>query len=406
MLFVICWSGTIAVLGHEIDWLLNPALRVEPAAQPGKPSWSAVVEAAQAAVPGHRVTALKLPEGPRDAAELLAEDGTGGLTRVYVDPHTARVQGTTSYFNVQRFFRSLHMNLFVNAGAWGYLAVGAFSFVLLASLATALVFYRRWWCRFLVMKTSRGLRVLLSDVHKTGGLWSLWFVLLMGITGAWYFIEAAGISPEYPEAPEFPKDAHARRPLDELLQQAQVQWPDLEVRNIWLPGSYLGEVLELQGQADALLVRDRANRLFIDPATGAALARQQGSELDAAARWVDTADPLHFGNFAGLGVKLVWFAFGIVLSGLSLTGAYLHVQRLERSPHPHRSRGAVIASHVASALLLGIAAWGGWREIFAYGPLVNGVRQWPEVPAAVIFFIVAWLVLTATILVVWARKLR
>jgi uncharacterized iron-regulated membrane protein len=406
MLFVICWSGTVAVLSHEIDWLLDPALRVRPSASP--PRWAGVVAAAQRAVPGQKVTTLTLPAGPRDAAQLWAEDAHGVVTRLYVDPATARVQGARSYFNVQRFFRSFHMNLFFNAGPWGYLVVCAFALPLLASMVTALVFYKRWWQRLLALKFDRGVRIFVSDLHKTGGLWGLWFIAVMALTGFWYFIEAAGVVSAYPQTPVFapqPRTA-AGLPLDEVLVRARAHWPALEVRNITLPGGCYGDVIELEGQAGDLLVRDRANKLFLDPTSGEALARHRAAELSLAARWVDTADPLHFGDFAGLGAKLVWFAFGLALSALSLSGAYLQVQRLRRKHAGLHRRPAVIAAYAVSAVLLAASAAGGWTEIRQYGPELDGARQWPLVPLPVIVFIGGWVMVTLGVLAAWVRSIR
>lgn len=404
MLFVICWSGTVAVFSHEIDWLLNPALRVAPAPA-AAPSWGKVVAAAQQAVPGQKVTTLLLPPGPRDAAQLWSRDEHGTITRIYVDPASAQVQGTTSYFNVQRFFRSFHMNLFFNTGAWGYLVVCSLALPLLASMVTALVFYKRWWQRWLAIKLDRGWHVFWSDLHKTSGLWSLWFVAVMALTAAWYFIEAAGIVPDYPQPPRLNATAAVLR-LDDALSHVRSTWPELEVRRVTLPGGYYGDVLELEGQAGEVLVRDRANKLFVDPASGSELARQRAADLSLAARWVDTADPLHFGDFAGLGVKAVWFGFGLLLSGLCLTGAYLHVQRLKRKHAGTARRPAVVAAYAVSALLLIASAVGGWVEIRKYGPLVDGVRHWPVVPLPVAAFVATWGAATLVILWIWVRKLR
>ena len=53
----------------------------------------------------------------------------------------------------------------------------------------------------------------------------------------------------------------------------------------------------------------------------------RAEDLDMLERWSHTADPLHFGNFGGLTSKLIWFVFGISLSALIPTGAYLWVRR-------------------------------------------------------------------------------
>ena len=74
------------------------------------------------------------------------------------------------------------------------------------------------------------------------------------------------------------------------------------------------------------------------------------------------ADPLHFGDFGGLWSQIPWFLFGIVLSGLSLTGAYLHVKRQRRRGET-RLRTPIFLSYAATLAILVVSARYGWLEI-------------------------------------------
>ena len=402
LLFVICWSGTVAVLAHEIDWLLDARLRAAPAAAPM--SWSRLEASVRAAHPDAEAVTLHAPLQSGFAAVAVVDTPRQSMLRVYLDPATGRVQGETSYFNVQRFFRSLHMSFFDfgSGRLWGYWFVGAFSLVLLAMAVTPLVFYRRWWRGFFTLKTGRGARVFWSDAHKLAGVWSLLFAFLMALTGAWYLVEFFDVDLGYPALEPMEAAPAARLlPLDETVARAQAGWPSLRVTSVTpATGNWLGPVVHMEGEGDAWLVRNRANYLLLDPVDGAVVRRQDIADVGWPARWVDTADPLHFGDFGGLWSKAVWFVFGLLLSALPLTGAYLHVQRL-RSAGARSARTGTGAAVAITALVLLVATWAGWRELLSYGPVVNGVQVAPEVAPAVVAFIAAWVVATLAVLAGW-----
>lgn len=405
LLFVVCWSGTVAVFSRELDWLLDPARRAGVAG--GPPDWDRMLAAVRGAAPDWVPTQLNAPHGPGYPAEAWLEDGDGGLRRVLVDPATGAATAT-HYFNIQRFFRSFHMALFLSepdiAGVpLGYWAVGLLAFVLLASLVTGLVFYRRWWRGFWALDWGKGPKVFWSGVHKLMGLWSLWFVLLIGLTGAWYLAE--WYAPRSPAGPPLPAAAAGTGPapgLNTMVAHAQAAYPGFRIRAIALGDGPVA----LHGQDGSLLVRDRAAKVWLDPRDGAVLGIQRPGDLTAYQRWIDTADPLHFGDFAGLWSKAAWFAFGLALSGLSLTGAYLQAQRQRRAKGRLAPRAPVALAYGVTVALLGLSAAAGVAEIRGYGQGPDGAPAWPEVPGGVWAFIAAWLAVTLAALTAWMAKLR
>jgi hypothetical protein len=92
-----------------------------------------------------------------------------------------------------------------------------------------------------------------------------------------------------------------------------------------------------QGQASAILVRNRANTIQFDPVSAEAVFKQDGSDFSLHTRVSEAADPLHFGvwgevqgNTAKLLSKLLYFVFGVFLTGLCITGTYLYGLRVGR----------------------------------------------------------------------------
>ncbi|MBA3577542.1 MAG: PepSY domain-containing protein [Sphingomonas sp.] len=402
LLFVICWSGTVAVFSRDLDGLMDRRLSAPPAAAV---AWEQVYDNAQERFPGWTITQVNAPLEPGYSVESWAEDEDGILRRIYSDPATGDVIGASSYFNIQRFFRSLHMSLFIGelpvfGIPLGYFIVGLLSFPLLASGVTSLLFYSRFWRGFFRLQRHKGAKVFWSDLHKLTGLWGIWFLLMIGLTGVWYLVEWK--TPDGPLPPDPPGVVAGAQPLplDRLIANAQRAYPELRI-NVVSPWEIEQGLLELHGQDGSLLVRNRAARAWVNSYTGEVLAVQRPAGLTAYQRWIDTADPLHFGDFGGLWSKSVWFLFGLGLSGLCLTGAYLQAKR-QRRRGLDRHRIPITIAYSTTTGLLALASVYAFKEMLTYGP--DGA--WPAITPAQGLFIALWLAMTIATLAVWAWKVR
>ncbi len=105
----VCLTGTLAVFSHEIDWLLHPEMRVEPAERTA--TWGSMLAAVRAAHPDWKVSRIDAPWGRRFAAAASVQTPEERLRFVWIDPHRGTVTGDTGWFNAQRFLRNTHRHL-------------------------------------------------------------------------------------------------------------------------------------------------------------------------------------------------------------------------------------------------------------------------------------------------------
>lgn len=322
-------TGTLAVVSAEIDWLLHPGLRVSPVAAT---DFAAIARGA-AAAPG--VAAIRYIE-PRTASGFAARvavdyaDGTMGYLQIH--PVTGAVQGRQGFIDARRVLRNLHRHL--NLPTWiGVPVVASLSILILVSFATSLVIYKKWWRGFFRAVRMRDARTMWGDIHRLAGVWSLWFVLLIGLTGLWYLVEAlGGEAPPPPRAKvaaiESPLTAIAAR-LPASLAAARAAAPDLVVQGVRFPDEKSGAFV-IEGQRSAWLVRPRANAVWTEAATAKVRVSGDARDLGLHTRISEMADPLHFGTFGGYWTKLPWFLFGAALTALSLSGVVIYGLRIAR----------------------------------------------------------------------------
>lgn len=338
-------TGTFATISRDIDWLLNPAMRAQGNVAAHEADWGGMLGAAQARHPEARPFSLAVSPDRWFNAETVALDAEGRRFRIFHDRASGAVTGTGRWFNWQRFFRQIHRHLMMPVQV-GATLVCLTVLPLLVSFTSSLYVYKHWWTQFfrlprLRLPQHRGRRKTPSrnrqrrqawgELHKFAGIWSLWFLLLMIVTGAWYLMELWGLDADYPpEAPPAMQTqasaALSPQRLDALVAIAREHYPSLRIHRILLP-SATRPWLSLRGQADASLVRNRANQVALDVESGELLSLRRGEDLGPHVRISEAADPLHFGTLGNGPTRWLWFVFGLLLSGLAITGVYLRAIR-------------------------------------------------------------------------------
>lgn len=408
MLFTICWSGAFAALSQELDWLVTPSARS--ASFAGDIDFSGIFAAVKQQFPNARIEFLQQPLYSVFAAtvDIITEQGERRI--VHVDPATLEVTGSQSIFTIERFFREYHEALFGFYGV-GKFIITACAVPLILAMISALLFYRRWWHRFFELRTGKSSVSFWSSLHKLAGLWSLWFVVLISLTGGWYLFEEGRYKlgdgkfadvDSFPLAvnilPKLQTPPDQRLPFHDLLVRAQTTRPDMRITGVY-PNR--GGYFYVIGQAGDVLVRDRANKIYLDPRTGEVVFNQYADDLSVYWRWSDMVDPLHFGAFGGLATKVLWFVFGLVLSGLALSGAWLHMKKRQRSRKAGQKwRGTLMMAGAFTLLPLASLPIM-WMYLVRIGPKIDGHRQLAELPIGVTAFVGLWLLTTFSIKLIW-----
>lgn len=327
----ICLTGTIATVSHEIEWLFKPEIRASSSIEPS--DWGAMWDGARKEYPDTNFSSI----GTYDRSDTryfttvvqAFGDGDTEDLEVYVDPVTSHVTGEARGVTFHSFMRGLHYYLFAPTDIPFYI-VASMGLVLLSSLVTGLLVYKKFWRGFFKKpRFHRDRRTWMGDVHRLTGLWSLWFVALIGLTSAWYIVERAGLdlNSDVPSTKEaiVGRDVNADD-INRWVSAAKSELPGMAITMIGLPSSE-GDPIVVQGQWKAWLVRERTNAVFIDPATDAVLDTRIAHHMSSGERLVHTADPLHFGNFGGLASKLFWVLCGLLLTGMAFSGAYIYAKR-------------------------------------------------------------------------------
>ena len=358
--FFICVTGTIATISHELIWLTDPDVRASrPAGIEERLTPDAMVAAVLEQRPGSRVSSVSWPVETHFAPTVGIVDGNGASSTLYINPYDGGIQGVAGTVGFRYFIRALHGWLFLpwtGGYSWGWYAVSFMGIPMLGSLITGILVYKKFWRAYFKprLRIGKGARTFWGDFHRLAGIWSLPFVAIIGVTGTWFFLEAllsdngvtvstAGI-PVVLERETVPVVAHRsdlpQISLDAIIGSAKAAHPGLHVDNLYLPSDAFSPA-SIFGRGSFPLFYETAS---VNPYNGEVVKLRRVSDKSVVELVTDSMYPLHFGDFLGVWLKLVYFLFGVLLSMMILSGMLIWTKRTARET------GAYIAERRASRM--------------------------------------------------------
>ncbi|RMO11494.1 putative Iron-regulated membrane protein [Pseudomonas savastanoi pv. phaseolicola] len=340
---IVCVTGTLAVISKEIMWLANPEMRDNrPSDDAQRMSFEQIRATIERNEPDLIVGTIMQPDGDYFALSVFVTYPDGRSVPAYVNPYTGVIQGLTPSFDFRRFTRALHgwwLVPFTNGYSWGWYLVSILGLPLLASLVTGLVVYKKFWRGFFKpVRFSQGPRIFWGDLHRLSGVWSIWFIAVISITGTWFLIQAIlgdnqiSISSKSQVASIIPHSAVPLtadgRPaptisLEKAVEIAKERIPGLEASFI-TPSFNAYSNMQVGGRSWYPLMFQTAE---INPYSGEIAASHLLSDRNKLEFVTESMRPLHTGDFGGIWIKLIWAFFGLLLSMMVLSGLLIWSKR-------------------------------------------------------------------------------
>ncbi len=267
-----------------------------------------------------------LPPGETgfDKAKPVFVDGYAGKVLINFDPEKT----------LTAFVLHLHVDLFMGLGGSLYVAlVGVTFFVSLVSGAVVYAPFVRG-LKFSELRRDRGRRIFQLDLHNLVGVLTLAWCSVVAITGIVLELSRPALALYQMTdlikltAPYRGKPAPTQIvPLEQAKAVADKTWPGHKIAFAVFPGTQLsGDHHYAFFMATESGPAKRVYKLtMVDAATGELTLT---SELPLYLKAILISGPLHFGDYAGMPLKIIWALFTVFTIVLCTSGIYLTVARI------------------------------------------------------------------------------
>lgn len=337
-LLLLCLTGLPLIFHEEIEHYFeqHPPLRPLTADAP-QIDYDKVIAGALAARPGEVVRFVGFD--PQDPLGFVIT--ATGLVPPPLDGHIQPFDTRTGELfapepaddGFMNLMLRLHTDLFM--GLPGYLFLGVMGLLLVASLVSGVVVYTPFMRKldFSTVRSGRSRRLKWLDLHNVLGIVTLAWVLVVGITGVintlalpiqgmWQTGQLAEMTAPYKDAPPLERLGS----LHKALESARNAAPDMVPSFVAFPGTQFSSqhhyAVFMRGTTP--LTARLLKPALVDARTSELTDMR---EMPLYVKTLLVSQPLHFGDYGGLPLKIIWALFDLVAIVILGSGLYLWLSR-------------------------------------------------------------------------------
>ena len=354
-MLLLCITGLPLIFHHEIGHLLGTEVEApKMAADTPRVSLDQVIKTAHALHPQRVVQFVSQDEDDSNIWFVTLTPTpapTDDFKSVAVDARTGQVLATPTFDEgFMWVMLKLHVDLF--AGLAGKLFLGFMGLLLLVAIVSGVVLYAPFMRKldFGTVRRERRLRLKWLDLHNLLGIVTLVWAFTVGATGMintwadllikyWQYDQLSHILAPYQGQPTVL--AAERGSLQRSLDMAMAQAPETKLSFIAFPGTAFSSphhnTVFLRGNTP--LTSRLLQPVLVDAKTNAVTA---APELPWYLTALLVSQPLHFGDYGGVPMQLLWALLDIATIIVLGSGLYLWLKRGKTANvHAPRKEGEV-----------------------------------------------------------------
>jgi uncharacterized iron-regulated membrane protein len=367
-LLLLCVTGLPLVFRDEIADLLDDSLPYASVPDGARVGLDQVITTSRKMFPGETVVFTFVDDDEPKIIVLMASswqaytENRKAAHYIKFDAHTGQVLKQSKPFDADgvRFLDvmlRLHKDLF--AGLPGELFLASMALLFVIAIVSGIAVYGPFMRKldFGTVRADRSRRIKWLDLHNVLGVVTLAWTLVVGTTGfinelstplfgLWQQTDVAAMLAPMRGMPT-PSVAEMSSP-EAAFETAKAAAPDMTATSMLFPGSPFGSpyhyVVWTKGR------QQLTSRLFspflIDARTGKLAA---SVTMPWYLRGLEVSRPLHFGDYGGMPLKIIWALLDLITIVMLGSGLYLWLSRKPLMSNWSEAESDLVASHAGVA---------------------------------------------------------